>query len=103
MFLIKKDTMNNGVKKFRETEGAVLLDVRTVPEYKDGHVPGSINIPLDDLANVEDDIPDYDTPVFVHCKSGGRAAIAVAKLKEMGYTRVENIGGIIDYKGDVET
>ena len=38
--------INDGVKEFEGTEGAVLLDVRTADEYAEGHIPGSINIPL---------------------------------------------------------
>ena len=38
--------INDGVKKYMETEGASLLDVRTEDEYRSGHIPGSINLPV---------------------------------------------------------
>ena len=94
--------INAGVKEFESTEDAVLLDVRTVDEYAEGHIPGSINIPLDTVASVLEHIPDKDTPLFVHCLSGGRSGKAVAFLKKSGYTQVKNIGGINLYNGPVE-
>lgn len=94
--------INAGVKEFESTEDAVLLDVRTVDEYAEGHIPGSINIPLDTVASVLERIPDKGTPLFVHCLSGGRSGKAVAFLKKLGYTQVKNIGGINLYNGPVE-
>ena len=93
---------NAGVTEVESTEGAVLLDVRTVDEYAEGHIPGSINIPLDTVASVLECIPDKDAPLFVHCLSGGRSGKAVAFLKKLGYTQVKNIGGINLYNGPVE-
>ena len=94
--------INDGVKEFEGTEGAVLLDVRTADEYAEGHIPGSINIPLDTVASVLERIPDKVTPRVVHCLSGGRSGKAVAFLKKSGYTQVKNIGGINLYNGPVE-
>ncbi len=94
--------INAGVKEFEGTEGAVLLDVRTADEYAEGHIPGSINIPLNTVPTVLERIPDKDTPLFVHCLSGGRSAKAVAFLKKQGYTQVKNIGGINQYTGPIE-
>ncbi len=99
---LKSNDINAGVQRFRETADAVLLDVRSRQEYAAGHIPGSRNLPLDQLENIIDLIPGKDTPVFVHCLSGGRSARALAMLREMGYHRVENIGGIGAYKGKLE-
>ena len=46
---IKGADINEGVKQFRVNNNAVLLDVRSKEEYAAGHIPGSINIPLDRL------------------------------------------------------
>lgn len=99
---MKSSDINEGVKRFRETADAVLLDVRSRQEYAAGHIPGSRNLPLDQLDAVEDTIPDLHTPIFVHCLSGGRSARALAILKEMGYHEVSNIGGIGSYRGKLE-
>ena len=99
--MFKRADINVGVDEFRNTQGAVLLDVRTKEEYKDGHIEGSINIPLQNIYAVQTVITDLDKPVFVHCLSGGRSAQATSILKSMGYKNVENIGGISAYCGEI--
>ena len=94
--------MDAGVAQCRQTPGAVLLDVRTPEEYRGGHIPGSRNLPLDALQGVTDAVPDKGTPLFVYCRSGARSGQAVRLLGQMGYTRVTNIGGIMQYQGKVE-
>ncbi len=94
--------INQGVEEWKNTKGAVLLDVRTTNEYRQGHIPGSINIPLDQISRVPGTVPQKDTPLFVHCLSGARSGQAVRQLEQMGYTSVKNIGGISSYKGKVE-
>ena len=63
--------INKGVEEFRATPGAILLDVRTSEEYKDGHIPGSLSIPLAALPARYSELGATDTPLFVHCLSGG--------------------------------
>lgn len=94
-----KNDINSGVEEFRNTAGAVLLDVRTQDEYNERHIEGSINIPLDVLHGIEIKVPDKSTPVYVHCLSGGRSARAAALLRSLGYTDIKDIGGIGSYKG----
>ena len=89
---------NEGVEKARNTAGAVLLDVRTEEEFKSGHVPGAINIPLDDLYSTD---LDKGTPLFVYCLSGARSRQACSYLKGQGY-ETTNIGGISSYSGEIE-
>ncbi len=93
--------INAGVKEFRKTEGAVLLDVRTAEEYREGHIEGSINLPLDRIAKIKEIVADRSTPLFVHCYSGSRSGQAVAFLRKIGYNNVKNIGGIGNYTGKV--
>ncbi len=100
-FLFGAD-INEGVEEYKNTDGAVLLDVRSVDEYRSGHIPGSINISVEMIEKVSGRIPKKDTPLFVHCLSGGRSSQAVSILKQMGYTNVKNIGGISRYKGKKE-
>lgn len=99
-FLQTRD-INSGVRSFLSTEGAVLLDVRTPEEYADGHIEGSQNIPLQIIERTESVIKDKSTPIFVYCRSGARSAQATNILKRMGYTNVEDIGGIMSYRGKV--
>ena len=99
---LKAPDMNEGVKRFSATPGAVLLDVRTRSEYAGGHIPGSRNIPLQEIQKAPSAIPRKDTPLFVYCYSGARSRQAVNRLQKMGYTNVTNIGGISAYSGKVE-
>ena len=99
--MFKRPDINAGVDEFRNTQGAVLLDVRTKEEYNDGHIEGSINIPLQNIYSGQTAITDLDKPVFVHCLSGGRSAPATSILKSMGYMNVENIGGISSFRGEI--
>ena len=82
--------------------GAVLLDVRERDEYAAGHIPGSVNLPLSELHSAEDRFPDMDTPLFVYCLSGARSGKAIAALKEMGYTKLTNLGSIRAWRGEIE-
>ena len=99
---LKQPDINQGVKQYKTTSGAILLDVRTPQEYAEGHIPESRNIPLQNIDKAEEIVDNKDAPLFVHCLSGGRSRQAAAVLKQMGYTNVTNIGGIADYRGKVE-
>ena len=91
--------INKGVEEYKVTPNAILLDVRTVEEYNEGHIKGSINWPLDQIEKVN---YPKDTPLFVHCRSGRRSEEAKEILLELGYKKVKNIGGILDYTGEIE-
>ena len=80
----------------------ILMDVRTREEYKEGHIPGSINVELDYIDSVTDVIKDKDSKIYLYCRSGHRSGIALNRMKELGYTDLTNIGGIIHYKGELE-
>ena len=99
---LKQLDINHGVEQYKTTSGAILLDVRTPQEYAEGHIPGGKNLPLQNIDKAAVIIDNKDTPLFVHCLSGGRSRQAAAILKQMGYTNVTNIGGIADYHGKVE-
>ncbi|MBQ9046104.1 MAG: rhodanese-like domain-containing protein [Oscillospiraceae bacterium] len=98
----KTADINKGVDECRATPGAVLLDVRTPEEYAEGHIPGSVSIPLAALPARYHELGAPDTPLFVHCLSGGRSGQAVRFLQGAGFTRVKNIGGINAWTGKVE-
>ena len=99
---LKGPDSNQGVKEYNATDGAVLLDVRTPDEYRQRHIPGSKNVPLQSIDKVTVMINNKATPIFVHCLSGARSRQAAAILQQMGYTNVKNIGGISAYAGKVE-
>ena len=99
---LRGQDINQGVKEYNDLPGAVLLDVRTPQEYREGHIPGSVNLPLQDLDNADEIIENVDAPLYMYCHSGARSRQAAALLGAMGYTNVRNIGGITAYSGRVE-
>ena len=99
----KAPDLNDGLIRFWDTLGAVLLDVREADEYAAGHVTGSINLPLSEIDIVETVIPDRNTPVFAYCLVGSRSRQAVSRMRSMGYAQAESIGGIRSYRGALIT
>ncbi|QSJ14432.1 rhodanese-like domain-containing protein [Nostoc sp. UHCC 0702] len=66
----------------------VLVDVRETSEYRSGHIPNAINIPLRTLAHNLNQIP-RDHPVVLYCSSGYRSAMGVMTLHLLGYENVQ--------------
>ncbi|SEA92525.1 Rhodanese-related sulfurtransferase [Pseudobutyrivibrio sp. ACV-2] len=97
--LFKHVDINAEVEAMKAIENAVLLDVRSKEEYLGGHIPGSKNVPVENIEKVVDVIADKNTPVFVYCLRGSRSASAVSAMEKMGYTNAKSIGGIVSYKG----
>jgi phage shock protein E len=73
-------------------QGAVILDVRSPSEYKQGHVKKSVNIPLNELSNHIEKLKK-DTVIITCCASGMRSASAKGILKSNGFSNVYNGGG----------
>ena len=95
---VRKD-INEGIERYLKEENAVLLDVRTSEGYADGHIEGSINLPIGEIDRAGTVITDKDVPIYVYCRSGKRSERAAAYLKGNGYTKVNDIGGILSYNG----
>ena len=100
--IFKRPNINAGVEEYRNNPGALLVDVRGADEYRQGHRPGSVNLPLPSLSGRKSIGVGKDSPVYVYCLSGARSAQAAAMLRRIGYNKVKNIGGIAGYKGEVE-
>lgn len=98
----KGHDINEGEASFRKMPGALLIDVREREEYAEGHLLGSINLPLGSIDRAGEIVASADTPVFVYCRSGARSSLAAGALLAAGYRKVFNIGGIIDYGGRLE-
>ena len=85
-------------------EGYIILDTRTQEEYDEGHIPGAIVIPHDEITDrAEEELPDKDQLIMVYCRSGRRSKEAAEKLVKLGYTNVVEFGGILDWKGEIVT
>lgn len=73
-------------------KGATLLDVRTVDEFEELHIPGATNIPLDQLFDRLSAVPK-EKPVVIYCASGARSSVAAGVLAKAGY-EVMDLGGL---------
>ena len=79
--------------KISMENNAVLLDVRTPEEHKNGYLEGAVLLPLAELeSKISSKVADKNTPIYIYCRSGRRAGTAVEKLKAMGYTDLHNLG-----------
>jgi phage shock protein E len=76
----------------KHPEHLFVLDVRTPQEYAEGHVPGAVNVPHDQLASRLAEVPK-DKDVVVYCRSGRRSALAMDVLAANGYRRVSHLEG----------
>ncbi|MBK8754001.1 MAG: rhodanese-like domain-containing protein [Candidatus Competibacteraceae bacterium] len=77
----------------------LVIDVRTAEEYRQGHVQDALNIPYDEIASrIAAVTSDHDTSIVLYCRSGRRAGIAEQALRQIGYGRIENKGGLDDMK-----
>jgi len=80
------------------SEDYIILDVRTLEEFNQGHLEGAVHIPVDDLEGRLGELPQ-DKPIIVYCKSGGRSKTASNLLIENGFTRVYDMsGGILEWE-----
>ena len=82
---------------------AILLDVRTAEEYWSGYIPGAINFSSTDITadTAAVMLPDKNQTIYVYCRSGNRSRSTAEALLKLGYTRVIDAGGIMDWNGEL--
>lgn len=84
-----------------QSQGAWLVDVRTNSEYIGGHIPNSLNVPVDQLAQVSSGWSKTQ-PIIVYCATGARSAEAAALLAGQGFRKVYDLSnGIAAWTGQV--
>jgi len=72
----------------------ILLDVRTVEEFEQGHIPNAINIPHKELeARLAELSGKNDSQIVIYCRSGRRAEVAKQVLVDAGYTQLDHLSG----------
>ena len=75
-------------------EEAVILDVRSMAEFKDGHIVNAVNIPLNGLGNNLKQLEKHrDRPIVAVCRSGSRSGAACRTLRKHGFENVKNLRG----------
>lgn len=93
---------NKVYQMIQNKDDFVLVDVREQDEYDAGHIEGAMLIPL---GTIETDfvkkVPSKDQMIVVYCRTGRRSQEAYAKIKDLGYQDLYDLGGIVDWKYDV--
>ena len=80
------------------TQPYTLVDVRTDSEYKTGHIKGAKLIPSAEIADkAAAELPDKNALIIVYCRSGARSSASAKALVSLGYTKVYDLGGIINW------
>jgi rhodanese-related sulfurtransferase len=89
-------------KKMMEKDGSLIVDVRRPDEFAEGHIPGAVNVPNENITTEPpEELPDLYQTILVYCRSGRRSKEASQKLADMGYSNVYEFGGIIDWTGEI--
>ena len=97
----KQISIEEAVVMMEEKTDYIILDVRTAEEFAEKHIPDAINIPNEVIGTEEiAELPDKDQLILVYCRSGNRSKQASEKLVALGYTKVYEFGGIIDWTGE---
>jgi rhodanese-related sulfurtransferase len=86
-----------------QAKGAQVVDVRSAGEYEMGHIPGAINVPVDEVQTTAANWDKTKTYV-VYCATGARSAAAVATMQSMGFTNIDHFAaGIQAWTGKLDT
>ena len=100
----KQISMDEAAKMISEQPDLLIVDVRAPEEYAEGHIPKAINIPLETIGSEKpQQLPDLKQTFLVYCRSGRRSKEAAEKLLTIGYENIIECGGILDWKGEIES
>jgi rhodanese-related sulfurtransferase len=94
-------SMDKAIEMMESESGYIILDVRTVEEFNDRHIPGAICVPNESIGTEPiAELPQKDQLILVYCRSGRRSKEAAEKLAAMGYSNIYEFGGILDWTGE---
>lgn len=80
--------------QIQSPEPPLVLDVRTPAEFASGHVPGAVNVPVDEVAQrIAALAPSRERDIVVYCEKGPRARQAQATLEQAGFADVYHLEG----------
>lgn len=89
-------------KMMNEESGCLIVDVRRPVEFEEGHIPGSVNIPLDTLKyEIPEELKNAEGPVLLYCRSGRRSKEAAGILQGQISAPLYEFGGIIDWPYEI--
>jgi rhodanese-related sulfurtransferase len=75
-------------------QGARLVDVRSPAEFAAGHIPGAVNIPVQELEQRLRELEPKQEPIVLYCRSGNRSSRAAGVLKSAGFSEVHDLGAM---------
>lgn len=85
-----------------KANGAQIVDVRSAGEFEMGHIPGAINVPVDEVQATAASW-DKDASYVVYCATGSRSAAAVATMQSLGFKNIDHFNqGIQAWTGELE-
>lgn len=97
-------TADAAYERMQSGDPVVIVDVRSPEEYAESHIPGAVLVPLDTIGDTMPELlPVKDAELLIYCRSGNRSAQAAAKLAKLGYTNINDFGGIKDWTYETES
>lgn len=100
----RKISAEEAKTRMDSNEDAVIVDVRTLDEFNEAHIPNAVLIPNESITDTPPEkLPELDAEILIYCRSGNRSQQAAEKLIALGYTNVYDFGGIIDWPYDTVT
>jgi phage shock protein E len=82
------------LKEIVKNANTTVVDVRNAWEFEEGHYPGALNIPLDQLMQNLNQFEAMEGPIVLYCRSGNRSGMALQILKQQGLDNLYNGGGV---------
>ena len=98
----QKITVEAAKSMIDQDPSIIILDVRRQDEYDEGHIPNAILIPDYKITELAESIlKDKNQTILIYCRSGNRSKKAALNLIDLGYTKVYDFGGIIDWPYEI--
>jgi rhodanese-related sulfurtransferase len=101
---VKNVSGQDAASLIRDTKDLVILDVRTMNEYKSGHIKGSNIMPVSEIASRINELEKFrGKPILVHCASGGRSPKAVNVLLKNKFGPIYHMNhGLASFNGNLK-
>ncbi len=91
---VKEEDIDLEELKEKVRNGAILIDVRSIQEYRENHLNGAIQLDGYKIkSKIREIVNDLDKEIIVYCQNGGRSRRACKDLKKLGYKNVYNLNG----------
>lgn len=93
---------DEAAKMVKENNETIIVDVRTIEEYQQGHIKNAKLLPLSEIEDKASEVlPNKNKLILIYCRSGRRSAVAADILVNSGYENVYDFGGINNWKGEI--